>query len=113
MVYSSTNIWTSIVYPDGSVREQLEQVNGKADIYDAGPDGTLGTGDDVMLDTRTFHAIEDFYDKGGDASSGTPGGYYTPGWYSPNLERYHYIWKIDKVYRFEIWGHGPHWSIEW
>ena len=119
-IYTATNTWTSITYPNGNVRESLVQ-EGIAEIYEAsdtpapgftpftdswGWSGYIGG----LIDTRDFVALEKFFDKDGNASSGSPGGYYTPTWWSPDMERYHYIWRIQGVYEFELWAKDGYWT---
>jgi len=97
--YYATNTWTWIEYKNGDVRENLVQ-EGYAEIYDQSGN---------LIDTRDFSALEKFYDKGGDACTKC-GEWYKPGWWSPDTEWYHYIWRIQGVYEFELWGRDGQWT---
>jgi len=99
VVYSATNSWTWIVKGD-NVRQNLVQ-EGIAEVYNMSGD---------LIDIRDFHALEQFYDEGGDACT-LYGNWYQPGWWSGAMERYHYHWRIQGVYEFEVWCHDGYW--EW
>ena len=112
--YTSTYLWKSIYYSkNGSVIEKVEQIDGTAMIYAAGPDQTLGTSDDMLLDVRHFYAFEEFFDKGGDASYGTPGDYYTVDAYEGDMEGFLYTCNIAGVYTIEIHCTNGYWVINW
>lgn len=117
VVYKATNTWTWVEKED-FVKETLVQ-NGVAEIYDI-----TGT---ILLDTRPFSVIEKFEDQGKDVAKKF-GNWWSVSWtdpYSDNLEFYHYVWKIQGVYRFEVWNKdgeriyhwrspdkGPGWDVE-
>jgi len=105
VVYNATNSWTYVL-KNGDVRETLVQ-NGTAKIYDM--TGTL-------LDTRSFHVTERFYDAGTDVAIRND--YGSSVWYqvshnpySSDLEEYYYIWKIPGVYDFRVWNRSG--AISW
>lgn len=107
VVYDATNTWT-FVAKDGDVQETLVQ-NGTATIYDMGGN---------LLDERTFHVTERFFDAGTDLAIrwdyGTSVWYQASHyWFSPDLEEYQYIWKIPGVYDYRTWNRSGNWSYSW
>ena len=72
--YECTNRWT-ITERDRDGDGTLDWVRwhythvGTAEVYGAGLDGVLGTGDDVLLDTRPFTCSQTVVDDGIDASA--------------------------------------------
>jgi hypothetical protein len=108
VVYEAVNAWTFVVQ-NGDVRETLTQ-NGTATVY--------ALDDGALLDTRGFHATERFYDGGGDVAVRHEGDYgvwyqVSHDWWNPDLEDYHYIWKIPGVYDFRAWNRNGEWSYSW
>ena len=107
IVYDATNTWTYVA-KDGDVRETLVQ-NGTAQVYDVGGN---------LLDERTFHVTERFFDAGTDVAIrrdyGTNVWYEASHlWWSADLEQYHYAWNIPGVYRFRAWNRYGDWRYGW
>ena len=107
VVYDATNTWTYVL-KKGDVRETLIQ-NGTAKIYDMSGN---------LLDERTFHVTERFFDAGTDVALRHD--YGSSVWYqvshnpySSNLEEYQYIWKIPGVYDFRVWNRSGNVSWGW
>jgi len=105
--YEATNTWTWVLCKNGDVRETLVQ-NGVARIYDMAGN---------LLDTRSFHVTERFFDADGDVAvrheyGGGVVWYEASGkWYNANLEDYYYIWKIPGVYDFRARNRNG--SLSW
>ena len=92
VVYTATNTLTW-VEKETSVRETLVQ-NGTATVYDISGN---------IIDERPFHCLEVFEDEGKDLAI-KQGDWWNAGysWWDSRLESYHYLWKIQGVYTYEV-----------
>jgi len=96
--YAITIHWSSITYPNGDVRQTLT-VSGIVDVY-------YETDLTNPIDTRRCSASLSFYDAGGDASTGEPGGFYEVDWTPSSLqkmERLHHLHQVSGVYIRIAW----------
>jgi hypothetical protein len=110
VVYTCTNRWT-ITETDDWVRWHYSHV-GVAEVYGAGADEILWTGDDVLLDTRPFTVSQSVKDEGRDGSTryGPTTSTTDPGleiiYYLitdlGNIENQNYEWMINGVYHYQM-----------
>ena len=99
--YLGMKHWNWIVSEDGDVHQNLTQ-NGIAEVYEG--DASRNPGN--LIDIRPFHCIEKYFDAGGDNSE-LRGNMYKASrnrWYSPYMEKYHYLFQINGIYRNECWN---------
>jgi hypothetical protein len=91
-------IWNSVVYPNGDI-QQILTARGTVDIYDV-----TDPLNPVFIETRSTYTTLRFYDAGGDASIGTPGGFYRVDWESvENMEKLHHIYLVQGVHKRLAW----------
>lgn len=107
IVFEASKTWTYVVRK-GDVRQTMVQ-NGTAEVYDM--EGNL-------IDTRSFHMTERFFDAGGDASqrcdNGSGVSYQVSGWWQlPDLEQYECTRKIPGVYEYRAWNRSGDWEYGW
>jgi len=96
LVYAITIHWSSVTYTNGDVRQTLT-ASGTVDIYE---DQGLSN----LVDARSCSASLSFYDAGGDACIGEPGGFYEVDWNSlENMERLNHFHQVSGVYTRRAW----------
>jgi hypothetical protein len=95
--YILTLHWSSITYPNGNVRQTIT-ASGTVDIYDI-------TDLNNPIDTRRCSVSINFYDEGGDACSGDPGGFYNwgPPYHWDKMERFYHVHQVSGVYTRMAW----------
>lgn len=95
--YVLTLRWNSITYPNGDVRQTIT-ASGTVDVYDM---ADL----DNPIDTRRYSVSINFYDEGGDACSGAPGGFYSwgPPYQWDKMERFYHLHQVSGVYIRMAW----------
>lgn len=105
--YSGTKHWNWVVSENGDVHQNMVQ-NGKAEVYEI--DASRNPGN--LIDIRPFHCMERYFDAGGDNSELRGNMYKASGnfWSSPSMEKYHYLFQINGIYRFECWNKNGNWS---
>ncbi len=95
--YFLTIHWSSLTYPNGDVRQTLT-ASGTVDVYDA-------TDLSTPIDARRCSVSISFIDRGGDASSGEPGGFYNwgPPYHWEKMERFFHLHQVSGVYTRMAW----------
>lgn len=104
--YVATNRWVCIIYQpeagmdDSDVRQNLVQ-NGYVELWSGS----------VLLDNRSFHCVEKWFDADGDGSD-YAGTWYVLHWWEDTVEHCHYRWQIESLYIFEAWCKNGAWTWE-
>ena len=95
--YVLTLRWNSITFPNGDVRQKIT-ASGTVNVYDM---ADL----DNPIDTRRCSVSINFYDEGGDACSGEPGGFYNwgPPYQWDKMERFYHLHHVSGVYTRMAW----------
>lgn len=95
--YVLTIHWSSMTYRNGDVRQTMV-ASGTVDIYDI---ADLNN----PIDTRRCSVSINFYDEGGDACSGEPGGFYNwgPPYHWDKMERFYHLHQVSGVYTRMAW----------
>ncbi|MFX1513023.1 MAG: hypothetical protein ACFFCQ_10585 [Promethearchaeota archaeon] len=97
--YMLTLHWSSITYPNDDVRQTLT-ASGTVNIYDV-----TDPENPIFIETRSCSVSINFYDNGGDACSGFPGGFYSwgPPYEWEKMERFYHLHQVSGVYTRLAW----------